>query len=95
MMLSKFSRIIYDAEGGKEQNKLRSDFKKYEQQLLAGDMSEIASLPLPEGEYKDIANRVRLMFLAYPTMRLQCLELMYFIYGKEIWRKQAEKQGLA
>lgn len=93
-MLSKFDCVNYDKQAASEQNELRINFKHYEKGLEKGDVVQVATMVFPEGEYHPICETVRRLLLENPEERLHCLEILYFLTGKEIRRTCMERLGL-
>jgi ABC-type uncharacterized transport system ATPase subunit len=93
-MLSKFKYIQFDELGSNEQNKLRELYIRLESDVKAGK-----KIPFPreltyDTEYSQIVQYLRTVWENNIWMRLSVLEILYFIDGRDIWKRVAARKGL-
>lgn len=88
MPISKFDGIDYDKLGGRQQNELREQFRHHEMRLIAGDIDALNDIVIPENSYRRVAQKIKSLMIAVfpsdPSTALIYLEILYFLFGKQI-----------
>lgn len=99
-MLSRFAYVKYDNASGDAQNQLRDIFAKLEKAVNENDPNLEAmfeALTLPDNEYLHLTKKALTIAMHNSTPlieKLQQLEVLYFLLGKEIRLRCIEKLGL-
>lgn len=93
-MVSKFKYVQFDNLGSMEQNELRKLYTRIE-----ADVKANKPIPFPrelsyDSEYSQIVQYLRTVWENNSWMRLSVLELLYFIDGRDIWKRVAARKGL-